>query len=180
MIRARIRYSIESAGRKPSPRDEDVFHVTGEFKIGRREGSEIFLRDLAIHDHEATITVRESDVLIETHHSGSMTLEGAVTDRAILTHDSDIRIGPYAFRLLQPEVDAPVVVSVKHHVAGDEAALAKLMPGGKQNLASSVWFGKRAAAWLFFLAAAIAGTSTLGYQILYRVYTAKHAENSEP
>lgn len=157
MIKVRIRYATSNPNGRTSHRDEDVQNIRGQFRLGRQPDCDIFLRDLAIHDHEATVSVRDNDVLIESHHSGSMELEGLATDRAVLTQDSPVRIGPYQIGLLGSEPDAPVVVGIQHSLADADQALAKLMPSGKQTLSSSVWFGKRAAAWLFFLALAVVG-----------------------
>ena len=152
MIKTRIRYATRNPNGRTSFRDEDRENVRGEFKLGRQPDCDIFLRDLTIHDHEATITVRETDVLIESHHSGAMMLEGVATDRAVLTHDAQIQIGPYEIGLLPAEADAPLVIGIQQSLPEADQALAKLLPGGKQTLASTMLFGKRAAAWLFFIA----------------------------
>lgn len=152
MTKARIRYATRNPNGRTTYRDVDVQNVRGQYRIGRQPNCDIFLRDLAIHDHEATITVRETDVLIESHHKGAMLLEGLQTDRAVLTTDATVQIGPYEIGLLGGDHDAPLLIGVQQTLADGDQALAKLMPSGRQTLAKSVWFGKRAAAWLLFIA----------------------------
>lgn len=151
MIKARIRYATRNPNGRTTTRDDYQQNIRGEFTIGRQPDCDIFLRDLVIRDHEATITVRESDVLIESHHSGAMQLEGISTDRAVLTEDAQVQIGPYVIGLLSSEAGADAVIGIQQSLPEADQALAKLMPGGKQTLASSLWLGKRTAAWMFFI-----------------------------
>ena len=154
MIRAKIRYATKNPNGRVSYRDDDTENRIGQFVIGRHPESDIFLRDLVIHDREATITVRESDVIIESLHPGSMHMHGLQTDRGVLSYDSQATIGPYTIGLLPPEGESQVIIGVEHELPAPEAALAKLLPSGRQDLSSGL-IGKRSFAWLFFLALAV-------------------------
>ena len=114
-------------------------------RIGRDTKDELFLPDHRIPYHLATLHPGEDGFFIEAEGDNDLRLNEQIVQKAHVSIDDVIGIGPYELKLVEPEdgIDLAVTVELIHPVGDDVEELLS-----RSNLSiNNAGFSKRALSW---------------------------------
>lgn len=123
--------------------------VSGEvLRFGRATHCEVFLPDLRVALEQAELTRRDAGFFIAGSQGGSLRVNGAVTNSAVVKPGDKIEIGPYEVVLEQPPAGSDLALTVELiQPLGDD--LARLQSHSQLSLANT-GLNKRSLSWALF------------------------------
>ena len=149
-MRCRIRYLTRQRSGNVSPSDQ-TFDLDGRrISLGRGTDCHVFLKDLRASYHHAEIVVRDFDVVIEAVDGSALTVDGVPVERAVITPESEIEVGPYRLRLVS-EPDADLTLTVELTSPPPTDTVEQLIEPRRTQLGGGL-LRKRALSWVLFLA----------------------------
>lgn len=138
-------------------RSERRITVVGDrIALGRGSDNEVFLKDLRVNYHHATLTVTPDDLVVEAVGSSALRVNDTPVGRASVSPLSRIEVGPYRVAIAPPEADTDLVLEVELVVPEAEGTVERLLPPHGRRLAG-VRLGRRAFSWLGFLLLLVIG-----------------------
>jgi Inner membrane component of T3SS, cytoplasmic domain len=148
-MRCKVRYVARQRSGGVSHSDQ-TFNVEGQrISLGRGTDCHLFLKDLRASYHHAEIVVRDFDVVIEAVDDSALTIDGVPVERAAITPESEIEVGPYRLQLLR-EPDADLSLSVELTSPPPQDTIDKLIEPRRVGLDGGL-LRKRALSWALFL-----------------------------
>ena len=105
-MRCKVRYLSRQRSGGVTHSDQTINLEGQRIKLGRGTDCHVFLKDLRASYHHAEIVVRDFDVVIEAVDDSALTVDGVPVERAVITPESDIEVGPYRLQLVPNEPDA--------------------------------------------------------------------------
>jgi hypothetical protein len=155
-MRCRIRYlTRQRTGRVAQ--DEQIVTLEGNrITLGRGTDSTVFLRDLRVNYHHAELVVHDDGIVIEAVGHSILRVDQIPVERAVVTPDSEIEVGPYRVQLGQDEPGADLTLSVELVTPLPTDTVEQLVEPRRVSLGTG-FFRKRATSWLLFLLVIVTG-----------------------
>jgi hypothetical protein len=155
-MRCKIRYlTRQRTGRVAQ--DEQIVDIEGNrITLGRGTDSTVFLRDLRVSYHHAELVVHDYEIVIEAVGHSILRVDQVPVERAVVTSDSGIEVGPYRLQLRQDEPDADLTLAVELVTPPPTDTIEQLIEPRRVHLGTGI-LRKRAISWLLFLLVIIGG-----------------------
>ncbi|HSA79592.1 MAG TPA: cytochrome c3 family protein [Geminicoccaceae bacterium] len=155
-MRCKIRYlTRQRTGRVAQ--DEQIVNLEGNrITLGRGTDSTVFLRDLRVNYHHAELVVHDHEIVIEAVGHSILRIDQVPVERAVVTPDSEIEVGPYRLQLRQDEPDADLTLAVELVTPLPTDTIERLIEPRRVSLGTGI-LRKRAISWLLFLLVIVGG-----------------------
>jgi hypothetical protein len=175
-MRCKIRYlTRQRTGRVAQ--DEQIVTLEGNrITLGRGTDSTVFLRDLRVNYHHAELVVHDYGIVIEAVGHSILRIDHIPVERAVVTPDSEIEVGPYRLQLGQDEPDADLTLAVELVTPPPTDTIEQLVEPRRVLLGTGI-LRKRALSWLVFLVVIISGLALP--IVAYRTTKPEGAGNAE-
>ena len=155
-MRCKIRYlTRQRTGRVAQ--DEQIVALEGNrITLGRGTDSTVFLRDLRVNYHHAELAVHDHEIVIEAVGHSILRINQLPVERAVVTPDFEIEVGPYRLQLGQDEPDADLTLAVELVTPLPTDTIEQLVEPRRVHLGRGI-LRKRAISWLLFLLVIVGG-----------------------
>jgi hypothetical protein len=155
-MRCKIRYlTRQRTGRVAQ--DEQIITLEGNrITLGRGTDSAVFLRDLRVNYHHAELVVHDHEIVIEAVGHSILRIDHIPVERAVVTPESEIEVGPYRLQLGQDEPDADLTLAVELVTPPPTDTVEQLIEPRRLLLGTGI-LRKRALSWLLFLVVLVSG-----------------------
>lgn len=145
-----VRYLTRRPNGGVARSERRVTAVGDRIGFGRGSDNEVYLKDLRVNYHHATLTVTADDLLLEAVGGSSLRVNDTPVGRASVSALSQIEVGPYRVAIAPPEPDTDLVLEVELVVAEAEGTVERLLAPRGTRLAGAR-LGRRAYSWFGFL-----------------------------
>ena len=155
-MRCKIRYlTRQRTGRVAQ--DEQVVTLDGNrITLGRGTDSTVFLRDLRVSYHHAELVVHDTGIVLEAVGHSSLRVDQVAVERAVVTPESAIEVGPYRLQLGRDEPDVDLSLAVELVTPPPTDTIERLIEPRRVSLGTGL-LRKRAISWLLFLLVIVGG-----------------------
>jgi len=149
-MRCRVRFVSRHRSGRTAHTEQLIDVQGGRIKAGRGTDNDLFLKDLRVNYRHADIIVRDYDVVIEAIGPSVLSIDGAPTERGLMTAESVIELGPYRVQLVPNEPGANLTLEVELLTAAPAESIEKLIPPERVSIGGGLT-GKRPLSWLLVL-----------------------------
>lgn len=151
-----VRYLTRRPNGGVARSERRVTAVGDRIGLGRGSDNEVFLKDLRVNYHHATLVVTPEDLVVEAVGGSALRVNDTPVGRASVSPLSRIEVGPYRVAVAPPEPDTDLVLEVELVVPEAEGTVERLLPERGKRLAGA-WLGRRAFSWLGLLLLLVLG-----------------------
>jgi len=155
-MRCKVRYLSRQRSGGVTHSDQTIKVEGQRIKLGRGTDCQVYLKDLRASFHHAEIVVRDFDVVIEAVDDSALMVDGVPVERAVITPESEIEVGPYRVQLVPGEPDADLTVSVELVSPPPSDTVDKLIEPRRIGLEGGL-LRKRPLSWALFLLLIVVG-----------------------